>query len=68
MKITLHTFFILFLSLTLNAQISDNSVETIAFGLGSVAMGYQTEQLQPSPQQWGYNQRQLGRDPLQLGG
>jgi hypothetical protein len=33
----------LFLSLTLNAQISDNSVETIASGLGSVAMGYQTE-------------------------
>ena len=43
MKIILHTFFILFLSLTLNAQISDNSVETIASGLGSVAMGYQTE-------------------------
>ena len=43
MKIILHTFFILLLSLTLNAQISDNSVETIASGSGSVAMGYQTE-------------------------
>ena len=43
MKIILHTFFILLLSLTLNAQISDNSVETTASGSGSVAMGYQTE-------------------------